>query len=81
MKTFRILALCKVVESISVKKLDNTTERLTRRHGDAVSLGVKQSANLCEVTVPLNHILNTGGLHEECIAAFAFGHTLHSFHI
>ena len=49
---------------------------LTRRHGDAVALGVEHSPHLSQLAVSLDDVLDGGGLHEERVAALALDDSL-----
>lgn len=54
---------------------------LTWRHGNAVSLGVQETADLSEVAVPLDYVFDGGGFHQECVTAFPLDHSIHALDV
>jgi hypothetical protein len=54
---------------------------LTQRHCDAVAFGVEEAADLLQVAISLDHVLNGRRLHEESVRALAFGDALDTLSI
>lgn len=52
---------------------------LTRRHRYAVSFRVQQPADLGQLAVSLDHVLDAGGLHQKRVVPLALHHALHAF--